>query len=77
MAAQAKNRQEIEKARKLNHVPWDEEYEKMISGMLYVYPHFPISVPYHFTIASSTPDKATKSLAWCPVVGCSQDQKVS
>jgi hypothetical protein len=37
MAAQAKNRQEIEKARKLNHVPWDEEYEKMISGMLYVY----------------------------------------
>ncbi|KAI4653544.1 hypothetical protein J4E93_001310 [Alternaria ventricosa] len=35
MAAQQKNTQEIEKAKKLNHVPWDEEYEKMISGMLY------------------------------------------
>ncbi|KAL1796437.1 hypothetical protein ACET3X_004977 [Alternaria dauci] len=35
MAAQEKNTQEIEKARKLNHVPWCEEYEKMISGMLY------------------------------------------
>jgi hypothetical protein len=37
MAAQEKNTQEIEKAKKLNHVPWGEEYEKMISGMLYVY----------------------------------------
>ncbi|KAJ5025546.1 galactoside O-acetyltransferase [Bipolaris maydis] len=35
MAAQEKNMQEIEKAKKLNHVPWGEEYEKMISGMLY------------------------------------------
>ncbi|CAO2657253.1 Nn.00g033790.m01.CDS01 [Neocucurbitaria sp. VM-36] len=35
MAAQEKNLQEIEKAKKLNHVPWCEEYEKMISGMLY------------------------------------------
>ncbi|KAF7564848.1 WbbJ, Acetyltransferase (isoleucine patch superfamily) [Pyrenophora tritici-repentis] len=35
MAAQEKNMQEIEKAKKLNHVPWCEEYEKMISGMLY------------------------------------------
>ncbi|CAG5179130.1 uncharacterized protein ALTATR162_LOCUS9048 [Alternaria atra] len=35
MAAQQKNTQEMEKARKLNHVPWCEEYEKMISGMLY------------------------------------------
>ncbi|KAF2118604.1 hypothetical protein BDV96DRAFT_570256 [Lophiotrema nucula] len=34
MAAQAKNQTEIEKAKKLNHVPWCEEYEKMISGML-------------------------------------------
>jgi len=34
MAAQEKNMQEIEKAKKLNHVPWCEEYEKMISGML-------------------------------------------
>ena len=36
MAAQVKNVQELEKARKLNHIPWCEEYEKMISGMLYV-----------------------------------------
>ncbi|KAG9189598.1 hypothetical protein G6011_06466 [Alternaria panax] len=35
MAEQEKNTQEIEKAKKLNHVPWCEEYEKMISGMLY------------------------------------------
>ncbi|CBX94790.1 hypothetical protein IAQ61_009449 [Plenodomus lingam] len=35
MAATTKNEQELEKARKLNHVPWCEEYEKMISGMLY------------------------------------------
>ncbi|RMZ72190.1 galactoside O-acetyltransferase [Pyrenophora seminiperda CCB06] len=35
MAAQEKNTQEMEKAKKLNHVPWCEEYEKMISGMLY------------------------------------------
>jgi hypothetical protein len=37
MAAQEKNTQEVEKAKKLNHVPWCDEYEKMISGMLYVY----------------------------------------
>jgi hypothetical protein len=35
MAATTKNTQELEKAKKLNHVPWCEEYEKMISGMLY------------------------------------------
>lgn len=35
MAATTKNVQELEKARKLNHVPWCDEYEKMISGMLY------------------------------------------
>lgn len=35
MAATEKNTQEIEKAKALNHVPWCEEYEKMISGMLY------------------------------------------
>jgi hypothetical protein len=34
MASKEKNTTEIEKARKLNHIPWDEEYEKMISGML-------------------------------------------
>ena len=37
MAANEKNVQELEKAKKLNHVPWCEEYEKMISGMLYVF----------------------------------------
>lgn len=37
MAAKEKNGQEIEKAMKLEHVPWCDEYEKMISGMLYVY----------------------------------------
>jgi hypothetical protein len=37
MAAQEKNMQEVEKAKKLSHVPWCDEYEKMISGMLYVY----------------------------------------
>ncbi|KAH8638368.1 hypothetical protein AA0113_g10201 [Alternaria arborescens] len=35
MASKEKNTQEIETAKKLNHVPWCEEYEKMISGMLY------------------------------------------
>ncbi|KAJ4362159.1 hypothetical protein N0V95_001507 [Ascochyta clinopodiicola] len=35
MAATQKNTQELDKARALNHVPWCEEYEKMISGMLY------------------------------------------
>jgi hypothetical protein len=35
MAATQKNGHEIEKALALNHVPWCEEYEKMISGMLY------------------------------------------
>ncbi|KAB2107249.1 hypothetical protein AG0111_0g4464 [Alternaria gaisen] len=35
MASKEKNTQEIETAKKLKHVPWCEEYEKMISGMLY------------------------------------------
>ncbi|KAL5392625.1 hypothetical protein PMIN06_006918 [Paraphaeosphaeria minitans] len=35
MAAQEKNSVELEKAKQLAHVPWSEEYEKMISGMLY------------------------------------------
>jgi hypothetical protein len=34
MAATRKNTVEIEKAKKLDHVPWCDEYEKMISGML-------------------------------------------
>jgi hypothetical protein len=34
MAATEKNAVEIAKAQKLNHVPWSDEYEKMISGML-------------------------------------------
>jgi hypothetical protein len=36
MAASEKNPQEIAKAAQLNHVPQGDEYEKMISGMLYV-----------------------------------------
>lgn len=36
MAATQKKPEELEKARALNHVPWSDEYEKMISGMLYV-----------------------------------------
>lgn len=35
MASTSKNTVELEKAKKLNHVPWSAEYEKMISGMLY------------------------------------------
>ena len=42
MAATQKNGAEIEKALALNHVPWCEEYEKMISGMLYANPPSPI-----------------------------------
>jgi len=34
MAASHKDAQQIELARRLNHVPWNDEYEKMISGML-------------------------------------------
>ncbi|KAK5953668.1 hypothetical protein OHC33_004935 [Knufia fluminis] len=35
MAATEKNQTEIEKAKQLNYIPWCDEYEKMISGMLY------------------------------------------
>lgn len=35
MAATQKKPEELEKARALNHVPWSDEYEKMVSGMLY------------------------------------------
>ncbi|KAF2691694.1 trimeric LpxA-like protein [Lentithecium fluviatile CBS 122367] len=35
MAATEKNPHELAKAKELNHIPWCEEYEKMISGMLY------------------------------------------
>lgn len=38
MAAQQKDEEQIALARKLNHVPWCEEYERMISGMLYAVP---------------------------------------
>jgi hypothetical protein len=34
MASKEKNANELAKAKELNHVPWCEEYEKMISGML-------------------------------------------
>lgn len=44
MAATTKNTQEIEKAKKLNHVPWCDEYEKMISGMLY---DLPCTTPHY------------------------------
>jgi len=36
MAATSKDDVQIQIAKSLNHVPWSEEYEKMISGMLYV-----------------------------------------
>lgn len=35
MAATQKDPKQLELARRLNHIPWSEEYEKMISGMLY------------------------------------------
>ncbi|CAI6335980.1 unnamed protein product [Periconia digitata] len=35
MAAENKNAHEIALAKQLKHIPWCEEYEKMISGMLY------------------------------------------
>lgn len=34
MAAQEKSPEELQKAASLAHVPWSDEYEKMISGML-------------------------------------------
>lgn len=36
MAATEKDQAVIAAAKELQHVPWSEEYEKMISGMLYV-----------------------------------------
>lgn len=54
MAAQEKNMQEIEKAKKLNHVPWGEEYEKMISGMLYVYHVFSIQSACSYSMKHKT-----------------------
>ncbi|KAI1812138.1 putative sugar O-acetyltransferase [Poronia punctata] len=35
MASKEKDAAAIEEAKSLSHVPWGEEYEKMISGMLY------------------------------------------
>ncbi|KAK5076992.1 hypothetical protein LTS08_007547 [Lithohypha guttulata] len=35
MAATEKDQSAIEKAKQLNNIPWCDEYEKMISGMLY------------------------------------------
>lgn len=34
MAATSKDEQQITRARAFANVPWDEEYERMISGML-------------------------------------------
>jgi hypothetical protein len=39
MAAKEKDQVELAKARELSHIPWCEEYEKMISGMLYDHTH--------------------------------------
>lgn len=39
MAATEKNPRALEKASKLAHVPKGEQYERMISGMLYVSPY--------------------------------------
>jgi len=36
MASKTKNQELIEAAKSINNVPWCEDYEKMISGMLYV-----------------------------------------
>lgn len=38
MAATEKDYAVIAIAKQLNHIPGGEEYEKMISGMLYVFP---------------------------------------
>ncbi|KAF4303303.1 hypothetical protein GTA08_BOTSDO09035 [Botryosphaeria dothidea] len=35
MAATEKDSEQLALARKLNHIPWSEQYERMISGMLY------------------------------------------
>lgn len=40
MAATEKDQAVIAAAKELQHVPWSEEYEKMISGMLYVYYYY-------------------------------------
>jgi hypothetical protein len=45
MAAQQKNNEIIELARGLKDTPWCEEYENMISGMLYVF----FSCVHYFT----------------------------
>lgn len=34
MAATEKDQEQLALARKLNHIPWGEQYERMISGML-------------------------------------------
>jgi hypothetical protein len=34
MAHQEKDETQIQLARQLNHTPWCEEYERMVSGML-------------------------------------------
>ena len=47
MAATQINVDEIDKAKALNHVPWCEEYEKMISGMLYALSKAPLQQSTH------------------------------
>jgi hypothetical protein len=43
MAATEKNQEEIAKTKTLAHVSGGDEYEKMVSGMLYVVPPCKIS----------------------------------
>lgn len=88
MAAQEKNMQEIEKAKKLNHVPWGEEYEKMISGMLYVYYAFSLSAKMfifhehthtahalHFSAPDSYLQHLTKKCLQITILLLSSDQQ--
>jgi hypothetical protein len=46
MASTQKSPHEIELAKKLKHVPWSDEYEKMISGMLYMLSIYPQISPF-------------------------------
>ena len=55
MAATQKNTHEIEKAKALNHVPWCEEYEKMISGMLYMSPSHLLYEKHTLTLPAMHP----------------------
>jgi acetyltransferase-like isoleucine patch superfamily enzyme len=53
MATKQKNKEQLQLARSLNHIPWSEEYEKMISGMLYD------------SFASELSEARFKARRWC------------